>query len=289
MKTPLRRVFISVLAGALLLAGVFALSHYFSEPRHGGQRLTFWLKEYYERSSPRSEKAILAIGTNAIPTLMKMLLEERSFFLSSLVEKLPIEFVRDDSAWMQRRNLATVGFRVLGSNAVSAVPALLPLLEDRSRSYLAAEALQYIGEPALMPVEAYLTSTNANTKRYAVHLILAITDHAPAKVQSLLDHPDPVVRGHTYLYLRRPGVSTDYVLDELFKGLRDPDPSAASYAAIAIRTMGDDGTNALPRLYELQNSTNTLAQTELATTIKNLEKRIRLSSVPHPISRVTSP
>jgi len=283
MKTPLRRVFLSILAVALLFAALFALSHYFSEPRHGGQRLTFWLKEYYERHTPRSQEAVLAIGTNAIPTLMKLLLEERSIFLSQLIQKtrLPIEFVRDDSAWMQRRHLATIGFQVLGSNAAPVIPTLLPLLDDSPRSHLASEALLFIGEPALGPVRSYLASTNSSAKRHAAQLVLSITRHARTNLESLLAHPDPVIRGATYLYIRGPGVPHDYICDELFKGLHDPDPTAASYAAIALRNIGNEATNALPRLYQMQTLTNTLVATELATTIKSLEKRIRLNALPH--------
>jgi HEAT repeat protein len=290
MKTARRKLLLALFAGAFLLAGIFALSHYFSEPRHGGQRLTFWLKEYYGHHTPRSEEALLAIGTNAIPTLLKMLLEEQPLSLSRLLEKtrLPIELVQDNSPLMERRPLATIGFQVLGSNAASAIPALLPLLDNSPRSHLASEALFFIGEPALAPVRSYLASTNNYAKRHAVHLVLSITHYARTNIESLLSSPDPVIRSETYMYLRGPGVSNDYILDQLIKGLRDPDPNAASYAAIALR-IGNEGTNALLRLYEIQNTTNTLARAELATTIKSLEKRIRLSALPLPKSPTASP
>jgi hypothetical protein len=291
MKIPLRRVFISILAGAFLLAGIVALSHYFSEPRHAGQHLTFWLKEYYERHTPRSEQALLAIGTNAIPTLIKLLLEEEPLSLARILEKarLPIELVHDNSQLMERRHLATIGFQVLGSNAAPTVPALLRLLDDSPRSHLASEALFYIGEPALAPVRSFLVSTNPYAKRHAVHLVLSITRHARTNILSLISDPDPTIRAETYLYLRGPGVPTDFILDQLIKGLHDPDPNAASYAAIALRNIGNEGTNALPRLYEIQNTTNTLAPAELATTIKSLEKRIRLSALPLPKSPTATP
>jgi hypothetical protein len=287
VKSPRVKLAISLLAGALLLIAAFVLSHHFSEPRHNGKRLTFWLKEYYERYTPRSEEAILTIGTNGIPTLLKLLLHERSRSLSQFIEKtgLPIELIQDNAPVMERRHLATIGFQVLGSNAAPAIPMLLPLLDDSPRSHLASQALVSIGEPALAPIRPYLASTNSGTKRHAVHLVLWITQHARTNLDAFLAHPDPAIRAATYLSIPPPrGVWYDYVLEKLLEGLKDPDPIAASYAAIALRNRGNDATNALPRLYRLKDElkpTNTMVAIELANTIKSLEKRIRLNSAPN--------
>ena len=274
-----KSLWIGIATLAFLIAALVGVSSYFSEPRHNGRRLSHWLTEYYERHTPQSEEAVRGIGSNAVPTLLKMLLpKERKISLARLFEKthIPIELVEDNSARFQERNLATLGFHLLGAQAASAIPVLLPLLENNDHVHFAAEALQAIGSPALPLVQQCLTGTNRRAKEQAVHIILSITRRDPPTVAAMLANPDPVIRGETYLWLSDRSDPPPERLETLIKGLDDRDPGAAALAAVALRNSGLSATNALPRLYELQQSTNAALAAEITSTIKSLEKRLRI-------------
>ena len=261
----------------ILLAAIFAFSSYFSEPRYQGRRLSHWLAENHDRYSPESQEALRAIGSNAVPTLLKMLQLEEPFSLRGVFEKLrvPIELIKDDSERNRVRNMALRGFHFIGVAGAPAIPTLLPLLTNRN-AYTASEVLQCIGPPALAPVQQFLTHTNLDARRHAVHIILSITRRAPATLTNLLAHPDPIVRGETYLWLRSNELPAEFVLETLLKGLEDPDELAASRAAVAIRGSGLDATKALPRLHQLRQTTNALLATEITSTINHLNKLIRI-------------
>lgn len=277
-------------AGVLvvLLTGTAALFSYFSEPRYNGRQLSYWLMLYHTdfRQAPEAQHAIRAIGTNAVPTLIRLLYPgERTFSVARLLSKtdIPIELIEDNSKQLSRVNFALYGFRLLGPTASNAIPTLLADLENPQVRYLASDALQSIGAPAFAPVQQLLTSTNTELKQHAVHIILGITRRDSNTVARLLQHTDPFVRGETYLWLRTPRQSPEEILSTLLDGLRDPESYVACRAAIAIRGMElEHVTNTLPRLYEFSATTNALVATEITSTIKNIEKRIRIEQTSPP-------
>lgn len=281
MRTLRRKILWLTLGVFLILVVTFTLFSYFSEPRHNGRRLSAWLALYNQniRLNAEVEEAVRAIGTNAIPTLVKMLIPGGNFSVVRLVERagLHIELIEDTSDRWRDHNLAMHGFRILGPQASNAVPQLLTILENSDRAYFAAEALQTIGSPALAPVQQLLTSTNVETKRHSVHIILSITRRDTNTVSRLLTHPDHFIRGETYLWLRSHNLPPAYILSTLLDGLNDPHTYAAQRAVIGIRSLPlENATNALPRLYELQSTTNALLARELTNAIKNIEKRVRI-------------
>ena len=97
------------------------------EPEYGGRKLTSWLDQYENgKGHAQTEAALGAIGTNAIPALLRMLRAHDSAFklkLIALAEKqhlIRFSFTSAE-AWNER---AFLGFAFLGSSASNAVPAL---------------------------------------------------------------------------------------------------------------------------------------------------------------------
>ena len=279
MQRALRkRVWIGSLVVLLLLAGTFFLVSYFSEPRYQGRRLRYWLSEY-QRGNPRAEEAVRTIGPKAVPALLEMLFTPEPRFASEqLLEKvLNVQLERDYSPTLEIRSYGALGFRILGAEAASAIPELTRILTDDSRAHEAWEALTGIGAPAMPVVEQFLAGTNRIAKKYATFAAISIGAGDEAALMKLLKHPDPNIRADAFIalpgYISRPGFR---VYDHLLAGLDDPNELAASRAATALRLVGDVGTNALPRLYQLADTTNALLAAEIALSIKYLEKRIRL-------------
>ena len=280
MKTLRKKVLTITLGVFLLLSLTLALASYFSEPRHKGRRLSEWLELYdrIARINGEAEQAILAIGSNAVPTLVKMLIPGGKLSLSRLLQRtgIPIELIEDSSDRMRNHNLAMHGFRLLGPTASNALPQLLSLMEQEDHSYLISEAIQAIGQPALAPVQPLLNSTNRISRIHAVHIILQITRRDLNTVSNLLAHPDPIVRGETYLWLPSHSLPPQQIMEIQLNGLLDPETYVACRAAVALRNLNLYATNALPRLYELSMTTNVVLANEINSTIRNIEKRLRI-------------
>lgn len=137
---------------ALLIAGslAFYLTHP-REPSYEGRTLTEWLNLYYRSFSANepnrpalydaSTNAIKHIGTNAIPFLIKKLTSRETNFQKHLrlsIPKLPrsllrvpffqrslIQFLSTTHGWDQFQGRE--GLKILGTDALSAVPALARL------------------------------------------------------------------------------------------------------------------------------------------------------------------
>jgi len=132
------------------------------EPKYQGRYLSEWLEEYAAARSvdlPRraeTEAAVRSIGTNALPYFLKWIANE--------------PFDVD----IERRR-ACLGFAILGSNAVSAVPGLLAIITTPpKREYYppgvldpytaAGYALQSIGESAVPTLKTALADPNQTNR-----------------------------------------------------------------------------------------------------------------------------
>jgi len=268
-----------------MLAGTIVMISYFSEPRYGGRRLTDWLLEYHDsaysnrpRDAAAAEKALRAIGTNAIPTLVRMLFPmDRTLPVARMLEaaKIPLDFVEDDSKRISYHVIALSGFHLLGPAASNALPQLLPHLNNPDRARYVTGPIEFIGAPALGPVTEFLVSTNVAAKRSAVRILFSITGRKLTTFSNLLAHPDPIVRGEGYLYLTQQ-VAPEVRQDSFLNGLNDSDSYVVSRAAIAIANLGLDATNFLSRLEELSTRTNAVLAAEIRSSIKRIEKRVRI-------------
>jgi hypothetical protein len=193
------------------------------EPSYDGRRLSQWLAIAAERAgvaeSGEEAKAIRAIGTNAIPYLLKWMEYKRPWWRVELehlqvVRNYPVpasilEDTKDDladSAWL--------GFQILGREAETAIPELTRIVTTANpaahqrmprwrgfSSQRAMFALQGIGGKAFLPVVFAMTNQPWGVLHYALSDTEWIRNCAtelgtnarpvlPVLVQCL-QHPDP--------------------------------------------------------------------------------------------------
>ena len=152
-----KRVQIALAVLLVGLSGVIA-SHALRErePVYQGKLLRAWLREYYSpqqllvlegsggymQQREEARRAIRNIGTNAIPTMLKMLAEKElapdttilDFYVMNL-QRLPVWIRHCGYRWHWSRAVfqqeeAIAGFEILGADAEQAVPALIKLYEQ---------------------------------------------------------------------------------------------------------------------------------------------------------------
>jgi len=178
-----------VILGLIALAAVcFVILTPRDEPKYQGRSLSEWMEAHQrarsEAASTATEggdpngalmemaeaaQAVQAIGTNALPYFVGWLREVENV---ELLNKLP--------AWIRRSRAvkdwfvepafrhfyyANNGFKILGTNAVSAIPELKAMMADRTRPRTAgwaSAAIRYLGIEAI-PVlqEALADPTHA--------------------------------------------------------------------------------------------------------------------------------
>ena len=171
MRKERRNLLLAGLVAVAIMGGLAWLivrSHEPPEPVYQGKRLSEWLLPRTDGTfDPGAKQAVHKIGTNAIPTLLRMLRARDSKLklkLVGLAQKqrlIKINFVSADI----RNYEAGWGFEILGSIASNAVPALIQIYaENISETSQTATigAIGFIG-PAAAAAVPVLLRTAANT------------------------------------------------------------------------------------------------------------------------------
>jgi hypothetical protein len=175
------------------------------EPVFNGKPLTAWAQQYGSNNWTRrkdlaleAEVAVRQIGTNAIPFLLDLMRARDSDLKKRLRKHLPQKWhdplhLNDDSGKVRR--IGAHGLAALGTNAPTAVPALIELATqhpDDDGRYIAVFALRTLGPAAEGAIPFYIQSlTNKdNTIRNEAAVGLALIPHrsettAPALLQYL--------------------------------------------------------------------------------------------------------
>ena len=214
------------------------------EPVFEGRTLTSWLEGHlpYVGTQPaygtpgwkKVDEALLSIGTNAIPTLLKMI---RAKGPPPLVLKA-IDATRRHG-WMRinyryafsRNDEAAYAFQIFGTNAVNAVPALIEIYEKNispSSQRCAAQALGHIGhgaEAALPALIRNFTDTNSQVRFEAVSAVMYIRGKPDVVVPALtsaLKDPNVNVRWNALAGLDMFGSASRPAVPEILKMLDDP-------------------------------------------------------------------
>ena len=178
---------VSLFAGAVL----FALRQP-SEPVWQGRTLSEWMEQHTPSSGANppygspgwhvADKAIKEIGTNGIPTLLRMVaateddLRPRLRRLAKKQRFIPIKYRH--ASELNRE--AEYAFELLGTNAASAVPGLIRIYQQ-ARSFdsqmYAALSLGHLGktaESALPALISNFTHTNDQVRFYAASAVANI-------------------------------------------------------------------------------------------------------------------
>src|SRR5512140_622369 len=138
------RKLVLALACAAIVAGFIALLSRGKEPSYHGRSLSKWLITYYERDRPSDDDdrrkallaaaAIRAIGTHAVPLLLDWTRYETTPWHRTVARALPARFGNSRLAratvfrGFHRAEAAQQGFRLLGTNAASAIPELRTMM-----------------------------------------------------------------------------------------------------------------------------------------------------------------
>ena len=207
------KIVLAVLAAALVGVTTWHLPRT-REPIYQGKPLSSWLLAYREDSTGKEEEeAVLEAGTNAIPTLLRMLRAKDSplkIRLMSLLQKQKV-FKIEYTPAAKWKTGALRGFEILRGKAQSAVPTLVEIAnQDNSPEcqHIAVWALCAIGPPAKAAVPSLLklaTNSDENIRLCAIFALDSI--HAePDKVTPVLiralNDPSPHVRPHATNVLR---------------------------------------------------------------------------------------
>ncbi len=198
------------------------------DPQSNGHPLSYWIETYgaqwYDTDTgiasdtPELEDATNAIsqlGTNALPLLLKWLPYDSPFWARPLHwipsalggEKL---VARVEQNTIVRGAMASACFRLLGTNAEPAIPALTVMMRDTSRPIVATRAifaLGSIGKPTFPLLTQALSDIHQPERE---HIINAIAVYMPR------------------------AVGTSACLPSLLAGLTDSDPSVRRRATNAL-------------------------------------------------------
>ena len=177
MKTP-RRVWVVVAFATAVAVAYFVLHR--GEPEYAGKPLSHWLSQLkgeppHDPPVPEAEAAVRAIGTNALPLLLKYLTDEdspikkalREFEASQPLIKLGLK--PEGTKAVEAAN----GYVALAEIAAPAVPDLVVLVnsQDAANKELAGAVLPYLGSAGFDATVKLLSSPNkAIRESAAFHL-----------------------------------------------------------------------------------------------------------------------
>jgi HEAT repeat protein len=267
-----RRV-VLVLAGLTLFAilAVLLWPADSSEPRYNGKKLSKWLIMYRNPDTlsdqQNAEAAISAIGTNAIPFLLRWLQDEPLPTRTRIRNALP-GWLRDSpmvfnllGAPFSRTMTASMGFLALGTNALPAIPELMALsrTNNRTAGAMAVLTLAQMGQPGLAATLTIVTNGSGQ------HRIFAMT--WMAQDQALFSNPAPVIpallisltdtnplvvqKAAEALAVFR--LEPEIVVPRLADAVTNARPAARVAAIMALQAYGSD---AAPALCAISNCLN---------------------------------
>jgi HEAT repeat protein len=204
------------------------------EPEYQGYSLSSWLNnvEYTGKLSASAAEAVRQMGTEALPTLLRMLRAKDSSLKLQLMDWAARQpFVKIEHTPAEELNLrAKCAFAALGAKAQSAVPALIEIANQKislESQTDAIHALGFIGPPAKEAVPSLLRwATNA----------------------------DQQVRFGAIYALGEIHAQPDRVLPVLINALHDPASGVQHGAVWALQYFGPDAKVAVPALAELLNA-----------------------------------
>ena len=251
-----------VVCGVLLVAAVVGLLWWSPweppDPVYKGRRLSIWLK-HNRGSLEDATEAVRQAGTNAIPTLLRMLRARDSAIKVKLMD------------WVERRGIIKGGFRRasqfnsvafhgfvdLGTNAQSAVPALMEIanrnISSDSKDYALNAVFEvcHAGPPAKETVRSLLRwATNADAQiRWKTISALTLYHHEEADGNANL-----VIRTAASEALFRFQANPALVVPALTNALHDAVLEIQAVAFDALVAFGPDAKIAVPALVEYLNA-----------------------------------
>jgi hypothetical protein len=215
VTTKRKKVLLTISLLALATVAFFALRPR-NEPKYEGRYLSDWVSEYArttfdDMGTPEANRAMAAMGTNALTQMVAWMRYEQPLWKERIYHKL--------HNWVQNRGLVAKALGVtareraddcrviffgLGTNAVSAIPALTAMLQETNQpmsAYRAQAALAGIGKPALPVLQAAFDRPGQPHRAGVFKWLLSSTrTHDPDRQETLLvkglTDKDAAVREH---------------------------------------------------------------------------------------------
>jgi HEAT repeat protein len=240
-----KRVQIALAVLLVFLAGVITWQGLrLREPVYQGKRLSSWLEAYrlhgvagvetwqVRTEQQMADKAVRKAGTNALPTLLRMLRAKDSALKVELMELAQRQHVvRIKYTPAEELNYqASCAFGVLRAKGQCAVPALMEIADkniSHDSQWYAITALSFVGPPAkgvIPSLSGWATNADGRVRLYAVHALGEIR------------------------------AEPDRVVPVLTNALRDPDSGVQTHAAMALGKFGPNAKLAVPALVEYLNA-----------------------------------
>ncbi|MDB6063861.1 MAG: lyase domain protein repeat-containing protein [Pedosphaera sp.] len=231
------------------------------EPVYQGKRLTTWLQAYnvtnvtsanrdlvVERMK-RTDEVVRNIGTNAIPTLLRLLRAKDSAL------KLKLIHLAQKQHWVTIRpvpardwnGMAPRAFAQLRHDADTALPALVDIYEQNispESRYCALEIIGHLGLPA---------------KRIVPTLLAQASD------------PNQWIRLEAVSVLGEIHCEPEQVVPALMKALHDPDVSIRITAAIGLGAFGPAARQAVPALVDSLKDENRGVRARAAKSLRAID------------------
>lgn len=233
------------------------------EPVFEGRTLTSWLDHHVASSDARppydspgwkkADEALRAIGTNGIPTLLKMIRakDPPQIILKTLATARRYGLTRMTYRYSEpRQREAEYAFRVLGTNAAGAVPGLIRIyranISPLSQMY-AALSLGNIGRAAQAALPALIdnfTHTNKDVRFYAVSAVMSI------------------------------GGQPDVVIPALTSTLKDPNVNVRWNALVGLSKFGGRARPAVPEILKMRNDPGTVGTSSITQQVETALWRV---------------
>lgn len=232
------------------------------DPIYNGKRLTVWLENYSldatDAESRAADEAVRHLGTNAIPTLLRLLRASDSpvkvRFLALLRKQHLFQIGYPRASLLNGR--AAWGFRALGPDAEPAVPALMKIYQQDISPFsrvCTVEALGYIGPHAKAAVPLLISAvTNVSVRR--------------------VDGPsDSTIGVHAIQALGRIHEAPEQVLPVLMPQLKDAYAGRRLAAAHALGEYGSDAKVAMTALVGLLGDGDEFVRREAVSAIGRID------------------
>ena len=297
-----RKKWIAATVAMIALVGCFIVFSGAKEPRFAGRSLTYWAARL---NQPEAQRALTAIGTNALPFLIEWLDEEPTRFdvwTWRINNRLPTSLRPNPWPFGTRKYIAEQALGFLGTNAIPAIPALIRTFDWKWAGGAPAfgqVALSEIG-PAAIP--ALMKALEEDPERgYDVVITLLYMSEpnwqGPRTTQDLLDmvaaanqlseHSDVDVRvevGSRLLWLDREEIR-EAVVRVWAKLLRDESPEVRAVAVDRAKHLPPDSPQ-LDLLLPLRDDPDVKVR---AAVERALQRADRLGPMPEPVALPPKP
>jgi hypothetical protein len=279
---------ISAYLSAIGLAFLAVYLLFPGEPIHHGRRLSAWVEDLHPRvgeaRQQQAELALRAIGTNAVPYLVKLLQHREPRLLRELrgFSERTKTFLRMDSelelpwvAVVERDMQLSAAFAALGPSARPAFPMLTNLLLRPETATVSASALARLGPEAFGALSRALENPQAQVRAAAAGVLGSMSGDLSKIIPALriaLTDSDKSVRINAVVSLGQIAeIDPEAVLDDLIRGLRDSSPTVKIFAAELLARLGDGARPAVPELVNMAKGLDRLARGTAVSALKQID------------------